>query len=184
MVAFAVRGALPGMEVVGRRAAWSVLSELRLALVEKRLRPQPVATDGTTGAEIAAVAVQGVEALEGYFARYLPQVVLACVVPLLVVAWVAVVDCESALIMLFTLPLVPVFMWLIGRYTEERTRERCGPSRARVSLPRCRSRLAHASTAGAGARRGHDPGRGGGRLSPGDHETLRVTRRSRRSGRR
>ena len=80
--------------------------------------------DGTSGAEIAAVAVQGIEALEGYFARYLPQVVLASVVPLVVVAWVAVIDLESALIMLLTLPLVPVFMWLIGRYTEQRTRER------------------------------------------------------------
>ena len=68
--------------------------------------------------------MQGVEALEGYFARYLPQVVLASVVPLLVVAWVALVDLEAAVIMLLTLPLVPVFMWLIGRYTEERTRER------------------------------------------------------------
>ena len=124
-IAFVLRGAFAwGMEIAGRRAAWSVLSELRLALVEKRLRAQPVAVDGTGGAEIAAVAVQGIEALEGYFARYLPQAVLASVVPLLVIAWVAVVDVESALIMLLTLPLVPVFMWLIGRYTEQRTRER------------------------------------------------------------
>jgi thiol reductant ABC exporter CydD subunit len=123
--AFAARGAFAwGMEIAGRRAAWNVLSELRLALVAKRLRSQPVAADGAGSAEIAAVAVQGVDALEGYFARYLPQVVLASVVPFLVIAWVAVVDWESALIMLLTLPLVPVFMWLIGRYTEQRTRER------------------------------------------------------------
>jgi thiol reductant ABC exporter CydD subunit len=50
--------------------------------------------------------------------------VLACVVPVAVVAFVAAIDVRSALIMLATLPLVPVFMWLIGRYTEERTRER------------------------------------------------------------
>jgi thiol reductant ABC exporter CydD subunit len=125
VTAFALRGACAwGMEVAGRRAAWSVLSELRLALAEKRLRSQPIAADGATGAEIAAVAVQGVEGLEGYFARYLPQVVLASVVPFVVIAWVAVVDWESALIMLLTLPLVPVFMWLIGRYTEQRTQER------------------------------------------------------------
>ena len=125
VVAFALRGAFTwGMETAGRRAAWSVLSELRLALVRKRLRSQPIATDGTSGAEIATVAVQGVEGLEGYLARYLPQVVLASVVPFIVVAWVAVIDWESALIMLLTLPLVPVFMWLIGRYTEQRTRER------------------------------------------------------------
>src|SRR4029077_15379623 len=79
---------------------------------------------GAGGGELAAVAVQGIEGLEGYLARYLPQVVLATTVPLLVVLWAAVVDPISALIMLLTLPLVPVFMWLIGTYTEERTRER------------------------------------------------------------
>ena len=65
------------MEVAGRRAAGSVLSELRLALVERRLGAQPAAIDGTEAGEVAAAAVQGVDALEGYFARYLPQVVLA-----------------------------------------------------------------------------------------------------------
>ncbi len=49
---------------------------------------------------------------------------LASIVPLLVIAWVAFVDLEAALIMFLTLPLVPVFMWLIGSYTEQRTRER------------------------------------------------------------
>lgn len=125
VMAFAIRGALAwGMEVAGRRAAWSVLSELRVALVEHRLRTQPIAADGADAGELVAVAVQGVEGLEGYFARYLPQVVLATVVPVLVVVWVGVLDLASGLIMLLTLPLVPVFMWLIGTYTEDRTRER------------------------------------------------------------
>jgi ATP-binding cassette subfamily C protein CydD len=124
-LAFAGRGALAwGMEVAGRRAASSVLSELRLALVARRLATQPTAADGTQSAEIAAAAVQGVEALEAYFARYLPQVVLAAIVPCAIVAWVATIDPESALVMAVTLPLVPVFMWLIGRATEQRTRER------------------------------------------------------------
>jgi thiol reductant ABC exporter CydD subunit len=123
--AFLTRGACAwGMEVAGRRGAWSVLSELRRALVEKRLRGDPISVDGVAGAELTAAAVQGVDALEGYFARYLPQAVLASVVPLLVIAWVAVLDLEAGLIMLLTLPLVPLFMWLIGRYTEQRTRER------------------------------------------------------------
>jgi thiol reductant ABC exporter CydD subunit len=125
LTAFLGRGACAwGMEIAGRRAAWSVLSELRLALIETRLSAQPTAVDGTDGAEIAAASVQGIEALEGYFARYLPQVVLASVVPFVVLAWVAIVDFETALIMLLTLPLVPVFMVLIGRYTERRTEAR------------------------------------------------------------
>jgi thiol reductant ABC exporter CydD subunit len=125
VLAFAGRGLFAwGFEVAGRRAAWTVLSELRLALVERRLRAQPAALDGAESAEIAAAAVQGVDGLEAYFGRYLPQVVLACLVPIAVLGWAAWIDLESALIMLVTLPLVPLFMWLIGRYTEERTRER------------------------------------------------------------
>jgi thiol reductant ABC exporter CydD subunit len=124
-VAFAGRGALAwAMEVAGRRAATSVLSELRLALVGRRLSAQASATDGAEAGEIAAAAVHGVQSLEAYFARYLPQLVLAMVAPLAVLAWVAVIDLESALVMAVTLPLVPVFMWLIGRATEQRTRER------------------------------------------------------------
>jgi thiol reductant ABC exporter CydD subunit len=111
-------------EVVGRRAAASALSELRMALVRRRLHDAPAALDGVAGGEIAAAAVGGVEALEAWFARYLPQLVLACVVPLAVIAWSAPVDLTSALIMLATLPLVPVFMVLVGWYTERRTAER------------------------------------------------------------
>src|SRR5438105_2262445 len=54
----------------------------------------------------------------------LPQVVLAALVPVAVLALVASIDLVSAGIMLLTLPLVPLFMWLIGRYTEHRARER------------------------------------------------------------
>ena len=86
--------------------------------------PSPPRSTGPRQGEIAAAAVQGVEALEAYFARYLPQVVLACVVPVAVLLWVAPIDLESALIMLLTLPLVPLFMWLIGLYTEQRTQKR------------------------------------------------------------
>jgi ATP-binding cassette, subfamily C, bacterial CydD len=125
VLAFVARGGFAwAMEICGRRAATDVLSELRLAVVERRLAGQPTAADGAQAAEIAAAAVQGVDSLEGYFARYLPQVVLASLAPPLVLAWVATVDVESALVMLLTLPLVPVFMWLIGRYAEQRTRER------------------------------------------------------------
>ena len=123
--AFAARGLLAwSFEVAGRRGASKVMSELRLALVRHRLSHQPKALDRAEAGEIVAATVTGVDALEAYFARYLPQVVLACLIPVVVIAWVAPVDLESALIMLLTLPLVPVFMWLIGLYTEQRTQAR------------------------------------------------------------
>jgi thiol reductant ABC exporter CydD subunit len=111
-------------DAAGRRTATAVLSALRLDVVARRLRAQPAALDGTASAEVATAAVDGVDALETTFARYLPQVVQAVVIPPLVLVVVALFDPLSAGLMLLTLPLVPVFMWLVGRYTEQRTKER------------------------------------------------------------
>ena len=123
LLAFATRAALVwGFETAGRRASAKTLSELRLALVAQRLRGHPAALDGERSADVATAAVEGVDGLDAYFGRYLPQVVLACVVPVAVLVWVGVVDLVSAFVLALTLPLVPVFMWLIGRYTEEHTR--------------------------------------------------------------
>ena len=113
-----------GFEATGRRAAALVTSDLRLSLVERRLFDMPTAADGAEAGEIATAAVSGVDGLEAYFARYLPQLVLAVLVPLAVLAWTAVIDLTSAAIMVVTLPLIPVFMALIGRYTESKTRAR------------------------------------------------------------
>ena len=113
-----------GFEVVGRRAASDVLSQLRLDLVEHRLRDRPAALDAVESADVATAAVAGVDALEATFARYLPQLVLAAVVPIAVIAFAVLIDPLTAGLMLLTLPLVPVFMWLVGRHTERRTRER------------------------------------------------------------
>jgi ABC-type transport system involved in cytochrome bd biosynthesis fused ATPase/permease subunit len=57
-----------------------------------------------------------------YFARYLPQVVLAVAVPLAVLARVAAADWISAVIIAVTLPLIPVFAILIGWHTQAQTR--------------------------------------------------------------
>jgi thiol reductant ABC exporter CydD subunit len=110
-----------GFETVGRLAGSRVLSELRLTLVERRLKEAPLATDGAESAEVATTAVQGVDGLEAYFARYLPQLALAGLIPIVVLGWTAAIDLTSALIMLITLPIIPMFMILIGRATEART---------------------------------------------------------------
>jgi len=124
-LAFAARGALAwGFEVAGGRAAQSALSDLRLELAGRRLHAQPAALDGVEAGELAAASVQGLDGLEAYFGRYLPQLVLACIAPVAILVTVGAIDPISAFVMLLTLPLVPVFMWLIGKYTAERTRER------------------------------------------------------------
>ena len=113
-----------GFETIGTHAAAGVVSQLRLDLVDSRLRGNPTALDGAESAEVATVAVNGVDTLETTFSRYLPQVVLAIVVPVAVLVLVAWIDPISAALMLLTLPFIPVFMWLVGRYTERRTQAR------------------------------------------------------------
>ncbi|HEY6710129.1 MAG TPA: thiol reductant ABC exporter subunit CydD [Actinomycetota bacterium] len=115
-------GLVQVVELSGRRAATRLLSALRAELVEHRLRPGAGGPGRSGGAELAAGAVQGVDGLETYFARYLPQTVLAVVVPLAVLCWCAAVDLTSALIMAVTLPVMPVFMALIGRSAGARAR--------------------------------------------------------------
>ena len=110
------------VELSGRRTAAKVMSALRAELVGRRLSGGGAGLGRSDSAELATSAVQGVDGLETYFARYLPQVVLACTVPVAVLLWSAVVDLRSALVMAVTLPVVPVFLALLGRSAGARSR--------------------------------------------------------------
>lgn len=105
-----------GFELSGRWGAVRVMSELRGRLISRILleSPERRADGGRTG-ELAGTAVQGVEALEAYFAGYLPQLVLATVVPIAVIGWVISVDPITAGILALTVPLLILFMVLIGK---------------------------------------------------------------------
>ena len=113
-----------GFEIAGRVGAARVMAGLREQLVRKLLRERPGGLADEQSGELAAVAVQGVEALEPYFARYLPQLVLAALTPLAILAWVLPRDWQAAAILAVTLPLIPLFMVLIGGLAERRTRAR------------------------------------------------------------
>lgn len=113
-----------GFESSGRFGAARVMSELRRKLSERVLLVNPGTARDDHSGELVASAVDGVEALEAYFARYLPQVVLAATVPIAILVWVFPYDWQAALILGITAPLIPVFMVLIGMLTEGRTRRR------------------------------------------------------------
>ena len=110
-----------GTERAAFRTSARAKSQLRAALVER------VATLGPNGIErgrtgsLAIVATRGVDALDAYFSRYLPQVFLSVIVPLTVLVVVAGADWISAVIIAVTVPLIPIFMALIGTATRERT---------------------------------------------------------------
>jgi ATP-binding cassette, subfamily C, bacterial CydCD len=67
---------------------------------------------------LIVLLASGLDALDEYFARYLPQLVYSAIIPLVVVVTVAYVDWLSALVIALTLPLIPLFMVLIGWRTQ------------------------------------------------------------------
>ena len=110
-----------GGETVALRAAATVKSQLRRQLTAHTLRLGPAWLGGQQTGEIATLATKGLDALDPYFARYLPQLVLAVAVPVAVVARVAAADWISAVVIAVTLPLIPVFAVLVGLHTKART---------------------------------------------------------------
>ena len=80
---------------------------------------------GPSGAVVShTLATRGLDALDDYFARYLPQLVLAVLVPVAVLVVVADADWISAVVIAVTLPLIPLFMALVGMHTRARTDRR------------------------------------------------------------
>ncbi|HEY1094768.1 MAG TPA: thiol reductant ABC exporter subunit CydD [Glycomyces sp.] len=104
-------------EAAAHRASAGVKSGLRRQALEQLMRLP--SGERHTG-ETAALLVRGIDALDDYFARYLPQLVLAVVVPVGVLVVMLVAYPPAALIVLVTLPLIPLFGVLIGRYTRTR----------------------------------------------------------------
>lgn len=122
LVAVAVGRALVSWltELAAHRASAAVKSELRGRLLERAATLGPGWLSGQRTGSLVALATRGVDALDDYFSRYLPQLGLAVVVPVAVLARIVTEDWVSAAIIVGTLPLIPVFMMLIGWATQSR----------------------------------------------------------------
>ncbi|WP_328969610.1 thiol reductant ABC exporter subunit CydD [Streptomyces sp. NBC_00239] len=107
-------------ELAAHRAAAAVKSELRGRLLARASDLGPGWLSGQRTGSLVALATRGVDALDDYFARYLPQLGLAVVVPVAVLARIVTEDWVSAAIIVVTLPLIPLFMVLIGWATQSR----------------------------------------------------------------
>lgn len=118
----AARGALVyGSEVTALRAAATIKSGLRRKVVAQALARGPAWLSGQRVGELTTLTTRGLDALDPYFARYLPQVFLAVLLPLMVVSRVAWADWPSAVVIAVTLPLIPLFMVLVGARARDRT---------------------------------------------------------------
>lgn len=107
-------------ELAAHRASAAVKSELRRRLLERAGALGPGWLSGQRTGSLVALATRGVDALDDYFSRYLPQLGLAVVVPVAVLARIVTEDWVSAAIIVGTLPLIPIFMMLIGWATQSR----------------------------------------------------------------
>jgi ATP-binding cassette subfamily C protein CydCD len=107
-------------ELAAHRASAAVKSELRGRLLERSVELGPGWLSGQRTGSLVALATRGVDALDDYFSRYLPQLGLAVVVPVAVLARIVTEDWVSAAIIVGTLPLIPLFMVMIGWATQSR----------------------------------------------------------------
>ncbi|GAA1361567.1 thiol reductant ABC exporter subunit CydD [Catellatospora chokoriensis] len=118
LLALAARAALTsGLGVVAARMAATVKASLRADLLGAVGRRGPGWLAGQRAGELATLTGRGLDALDGYFTGYLPQLVLGVTVPVGVLAMLAFADLASAVIVLVTLPLIPIFGILVGWQT-------------------------------------------------------------------
>lgn len=114
----AVRAVLVwGRDAVSARAAARVQTQLRDAVVGAVGALGPGWLSGRNSAALAVTAGRGLDALEAYFGRYLPQLVMTVIATPIILAVMWWQDWISGLTVLITLPLIPLFMVLIGLAT-------------------------------------------------------------------
>ncbi len=111
-------------EWVAQRISSRVKSDLRRQVLARAVELGPRWASEARRGELVLLATRGLDALDGYFARYLPQLGLAAIVPVVVIVSLATADLVAAATVLLTVPLIPVFMALIGRASAARRRRR------------------------------------------------------------
>ncbi len=120
-----LRAVIAGLtETASLNLSTSVESSLRDRLLQKLETTGPMVWANDHTGELVNTVIQGIDNLETFLARYLPQIVLTALIPLVIGIKVAFTDWISACILLVTVPLIPFFMILIGRQAERETEKR------------------------------------------------------------
>ncbi len=107
-----------GSEISAFKAAAKVKFELRDQIHKQIFALGPNAISDRHSGEIINTMIDAVEALENYYARYLPTMALVALIPLSILVFVFPIDWISGIVLLVTAPLIPFFMILIGKGTE------------------------------------------------------------------
>jgi len=113
-------GVAAAQEWVAARASSRARADLRRAVLTALTRLGPTWAGRQPAGRLVTAAGPGLEALDGYLTRAVPALTAAAVVPVVVLASIAVADWQSALVLVVTLPLVPLFMVVVGASTRRR----------------------------------------------------------------
>ena len=106
---------------VSSRASSKIRGELRSRIMAKTLANSGSDSQELGTAGLAVLVTKGINNLDAYFSKYLPQLFIAVVVPVAVGVTIAYRDWKSGIIILFTIPLIPIFGILVGRFTAAAT---------------------------------------------------------------
>jgi len=119
---FIARGALTWLaSMLAHRASAEVKSSLRRRVMAARLAEPH---SGAKTASLVSVTTSGLDAIDGYFGKYLPQFLMAGTVPIILGVMVGLHDLTSLIIVVLTVPIIPIFMILIGWTTSEQIERR------------------------------------------------------------
>ncbi|TFD72161.1 thiol reductant ABC exporter subunit CydD [Cryobacterium sp. Hb1] len=106
------------LEVAANRGAAMVKSQLRAKVIAQLAERGPDWVASRQSARLSTVVTTGLDALDNYFARYLPQLLLTMIATPILIAVILSQDLISGLIVIVVIPLIPIFMILIGRVTQ------------------------------------------------------------------
>jgi ATP-binding cassette subfamily C protein CydCD len=116
---FVVRAAaLWGSEISAGYLSRRVQSDLRVRLYQQIIKLGPTYVRGERTGELINTMVEGIKALDSWFSGYLPQLVLAALIPLTLLFFIFPRDILTGVVLLITAPLIPIFMILIGNLAD------------------------------------------------------------------
>jgi len=115
-----------GADVSANAVAQKIKADLRARLLMHLAALGPAYTQGERTGELSTAAVEGIEQLDAYFSQYLPAIVLAASIPLTILLVVFPIDLLTGIVFIFTAPLIPFFMIMIGKAAESLTKRQYG----------------------------------------------------------
>jgi ATP-binding cassette subfamily C protein CydD len=112
---FVLRGVLLWLrELAGFASGRAIREKLRRDILDKLTKAGPAVIQGQAVGSWTTLLLEQIDNLQDYYARYLPQTLLAALIPCLILAVLFPVNWVAALILLLTAPLIPLFMALAG----------------------------------------------------------------------